>query len=72
MPCRISLDQFPIKNLTRDGLSPVCRFPLLLQKTLGRLHRSLVKIKNLDPRVHFDEGNWEALLDGYFSESRSA
>ena len=42
------------------------------QKTLGRLHRSLVKIKNLDPRVHFDEGNWEALLAGYFSASRSA
>jgi len=42
------------------------------QKTLGRLHRSLVKIKNLDPRVHFDEANWESLLDGYFSESRSA
>ena len=42
------------------------------QKTLGRLHRSLVKIKSLDPRVHFEEGDWEALLDGYFSESRSA
>jgi 3-deoxy-D-manno-octulosonic acid kinase len=42
------------------------------QKTLGRLHRSLVKIKNLDPRVHFDENDWESLLDGYFSESRSA
>ena len=42
------------------------------QKTLGRLHRSLVKIKTLDPRVHFDEGNWETLLEGYFSESRSA
>ena len=42
------------------------------QKTLGRLHRSLVKIKTLDPRAHFDEGNWEVLLEGYFSESRSA
>ena len=42
------------------------------QKTLGRLHRSLVKVKNLDPRAHFDEGNWQALLDGYFSASRSA
>jgi len=42
------------------------------QKTLGRLHRSLVKITTLDPRVHFDESNWEALLDGYFSASRSA
>ena len=42
------------------------------QRTLGRLHRSLVKIKTLDPRVHFDQGNWEALLEGYFSASRSA
>jgi 3-deoxy-D-manno-octulosonic acid kinase len=42
------------------------------QKTLNRLHRSLVKIKSLEPRVHFDTGNWEALLDGYFSASRSA
>ena len=41
------------------------------QRTLSRLHRSLVKIKTLDPRVHFDEGNWEALLEGYFNASRS-
>ena len=42
------------------------------QKTLSRLHRSLVKIKMLDPGVHFDTGNWEALLEGYFNASRSA
>ncbi|MCK5325751.1 MAG: 3-deoxy-D-manno-octulosonic acid kinase [Woeseiaceae bacterium] len=42
------------------------------QKTLNRLHRSLVKIKTLDPGVHFDNGNWEALLEGYFNASRSA
>ena len=42
------------------------------QKTLSRLHRSLVKIKTLDPGVHFDAGNWEALLAGYFNASRSA
>ena len=41
------------------------------QRTLGRLHRSLVKIKTLDPRIHFDESNWETLLDGYFNASRS-
>ena len=41
------------------------------QRTLSRLHRSLVKIKTLDPRVHFDESNWETLLEGYFSASRS-
>ena len=42
------------------------------QKTLNRLHRSLVKIKTLDPRVHFDTRNWDALLEGYFNASRSA
>jgi len=42
------------------------------QKTLDRLRRSLNKIKSLDPHVHFDAGNWESLLDGYFSASRSA
>ena len=47
-------------------------YNLQIDSALGRLHRSLVKIKTLDPRVHFDEGNWETLLEGYFSESRSA
>ena len=42
------------------------------QKTLDRLHRSLVKVTTLDPRAHFDESNWGALLEGYFSASRSA
>lgn len=42
------------------------------QKTLARLHRSLAKIKSLDPNVHFEPQNWEHLLEGYFSASRSA
>ena len=42
------------------------------QQTLDRLHRSLSKIQALDPRVRFGPGDWEALLDGYFSASRSA
>jgi 3-deoxy-D-manno-octulosonic acid kinase len=42
------------------------------QETLGRLHRSLKKIKLLSPQVHFAETDWEQFLDGYFSESRSA
>ncbi len=41
------------------------------QETLRRLHRSLIKIKSLDPRLHFLESDWEALLEGYFSASRS-
>lgn len=42
------------------------------QKTLGRLHRSLAKISVLDPKLQFQPQDWDALLDGYFSASRSA
>lgn len=42
------------------------------QKTLARLHRSLKKIKGLDKRLHFRPANWNELLEGYFSESRSS
>jgi 3-deoxy-D-manno-octulosonic acid kinase len=42
------------------------------QKTLARLHRSLKKCKGLDQRLHFSPLNWNQLLEGYFSESRSA
>jgi 3-deoxy-D-manno-octulosonic acid kinase len=41
------------------------------QKTLERLHRSLQKVKKLDPRLNYGRANWEQLLDGYFSASRS-
>jgi len=42
------------------------------QATLDRLHRSLQKIVGLDPRLNFRAVNWEQLLEGYFSASRSA
>ena len=42
------------------------------QETLRRLHRSLIKIKTLDPRLNFVETNWETLLEGYFSAAKSA
>ena len=42
------------------------------QKNIARLHRSLVKIKSLDKRLHFSKAEWNELLEGYFSESRSA
>jgi 3-deoxy-D-manno-octulosonic acid kinase len=42
------------------------------QKTLSRLHRSLHKIVDLDPRLNFREKNWEQFLEGYFEASRSA
>ena len=42
------------------------------QKNLARLHRSLQKVKRLDTRIHFSSADWNELLEGYFSESRSA
>ncbi len=42
------------------------------QKTLQRLHRSLEKIKGLDPSLHYAPENWEQLLEGYFESTRSA
>ena len=42
------------------------------QQTLNRLHRSLQKIRSLDPKIHFRTPQWEALLEGYFTASRSA
>ena len=42
------------------------------QQTLRRLHRSLQKIKRLDPQIQVAQGSWEQLLKGYFDASRSA
>ncbi len=42
------------------------------QQTLARLKRSLNKIVGLDPKIGFRAGDWERLLEGYFSASRSA
>ncbi len=42
------------------------------QRTLARLHRSLDKVKRLDPEVSFASADWDALIEGYFSASRSA
>ncbi len=41
------------------------------QETLSRLHRSLQKIVGLNPALNFRARNWEQLLEGYFSASRS-
>lgn len=41
------------------------------QKNLARLHRSLQKIRMLDKRIAFSKAEWNELLEGYFSESRS-
>lgn len=42
------------------------------QQTLRRLHRSLQKIRSLDPKLHFSSEAWERFLEGYFQASRSA
>lgn len=42
------------------------------QKTLSRLHRSLKKVLDLDPKLHFRASNWEQLLQGYFNAAKSA
>ncbi len=42
------------------------------QETLNRLHRSLDKITRMNPSLHYRALNWEQLLEGYFSASRSA
>lgn len=42
------------------------------QKNLARLHRSLRKVRQLDPHVSWTERDWKRLLDGYFQASRSA
>ena len=42
------------------------------QGNLARLHRSLRKVKGLDPSVRYVEQHWEQLLAGYFQASRSS
>jgi len=41
------------------------------QQTLDRLHRSLQKIRKLDPNIHFRRPQWDALLEAYFNASKS-
>ena len=41
------------------------------QETLSRLHRSLRKVLDLEPKLHFYAGNWEQLLQGYFNAAKS-
>lgn len=42
------------------------------QKNIGRLHRSLRKIKHADDSIHYSAANWDQFIEGYFSASRSA
>ncbi len=61
-------DEMWLLDFDRGNLSPTGTWK---QETLSRLHRSLKKIKGLSPGLHFAETDWQQLLDGYFSESRS-
>jgi 3-deoxy-D-manno-octulosonic acid kinase len=42
------------------------------QKNIGRLHRSLRKIKQADGSIHYSAADWNQFLEGYFRASRSA
>ena len=42
------------------------------QRNLARFHRSLRKLKQFDPKVHYTARDWDNFLEGYFRESRSA
>lgn len=35
------------------------------KRNLARLHRSLCKLKGLDPDLRFEESDWRSLLEGY-------
>ncbi|MEX2123730.1 MAG: 3-deoxy-D-manno-octulosonic acid kinase [Woeseia sp.] len=41
------------------------------QRNLARLYRSLVKIRQLEPRLSFSQASWQQLMQGYSSASRS-
>ena len=56
-------------DFDRGRLMPPGRWQ---QKSLSRLHRSLQKVRTLDPKLHFVRQDWEHLLAGYFDASRSA
>ncbi len=65
--------QFVLRHYMRGGLVGRLRQAgAWKQETLNRLHRSLQKIRSLNPRLHYGEPDWEAFLQGYFSASRSA
>lgn len=42
------------------------------QQNLARLHRSLRKVRRLNPHVSWNERHWQRFLDGYFQASRSS
>jgi 3-deoxy-D-manno-octulosonic acid kinase len=42
------------------------------QRNLARFHRSLRKLRQFNPAIHYSEKDWNQFLKGYFDASRSA
>ena len=61
-------DELWLLDFDRGALSPGGTWK---QETLGRLHRSLRKIRELSAEVNFAEENWEQFLAGYFAATRT-
>lgn len=61
-------DELWLLDFDKGKLSPSGTWK---QETLSRLHRSLQKIRQLSPQVHFASADWEQFLEGYFSVTRS-
>jgi len=77
--CHADLNAYNVQIDAEDGLCLLdfdrgtIRKPGTWQaKNLARLHRSLRKIRGLDPSINWSESDWRQLLDGYFQASRSA
>lgn len=62
-------DQLWVLDFDRGRLLPAGAWQ---QRNLARFHRSLRKLQQFDPQVHFTATNWNDFLAGYFNESRSA
>ncbi len=57
-------DALFLLDFDRGAIRPRGRWQ---QENLARLHRSLRKLKRLDPALHYEEARWEALVDAYKS-----
>ncbi|HEX2139222.1 MAG TPA: 3-deoxy-D-manno-octulosonic acid kinase [Woeseiaceae bacterium] len=55
-------DNLFLLDFDRGELRPPGRWQ---QENLARLHRSLRKLKRLDPALHFSEADWHAAMNAY-------
>lgn len=77
--CHADLNAYNVQIGRRDGLwlldfdrGSIRQPGTWKQQNLARLHRSLLKVRNLDNTVQWQDRDWQTLLDGYFQASRSA